>query len=150
MTGIKVGGVTFKSDKAACLGLDPNLFFPDRGENIATAKAVCMSCQVRAECLEFALVECIKVGLWGGASERERRRLRRERGISETRPRPPCGTTEGYNAHKRYREDRCQPCKDAYARWHNALNVVEEHGDGCRCFECQRIADRRKYLRVVS
>ena len=150
MTGIKIKGATFRSDLAECAGLDPALFHPDRGASVDDAKAVCMSCPVRVECLEFALQNVEKFGIWGGTSERERRRLRRERGISETRPRPPCGTTAGYSAHKRYREDACQPCRDAYARWHNALNVVEEHGDGCWCFECQRIADRRKYLRVVS
>ena len=150
MTGIKIGSATFKSDKAACLGLDPNLFFPERGASVDAAKRVCMSCPVRAECLEFALVEVVKHGIFGGTSERERRRLRRERGISETRPRPPCGTTEGYNAHIRYREDTCQPCRDAHARWHNALREEDEHGDGCGCFECQRAADRRRYLRVVS
>lgn len=150
MTGVKIKGATFRSDLAACAGLDPNLMFPERGESTAEAKAVCAGCLVRAECLEFALVEVIKHGLWGGTSERERRRLRRERGISETRPRPPCGTTAGYAAHKRYREDACQACRDAHARWRNALRVEDEHGDGCGCFECQRAADRRRYLRVVS
>ena len=150
MTGIKIGSATFKSDKAACLGLDPNLFFSERGALVDAAKRVCMSCPVRAECLEFALVEVVKHGIFGGTSERERRRLHRERGISETRPRPPCGTTEGYSAHQRYGEDTCQACRDAHARWRNALRVEDEHGDGCGCFECQRAADRRRYLRVVS
>jgi len=153
MTGIKIGSATFKSDKAACLGLDPNLFFPERGASVDAAKRVCMSCPVRAECLEFALVEVVKHGIFGGTSEHERRRLRRERGISETRPRPPCGTTAGYSAHGRYREDACQACRDALAVYQlhrRAENEEDEHGDTCRCYECQRIADRRRYLRVVS
>ncbi len=153
MTGVKIKGATFHSELAACRGCDPNLFFPEHGGPTDDAKAVCMSCPVRVECLEFALQNVEKFGIWGGISERERRRLRRERGISETRPRPPCGTTAGYSAHKRYREDACQACKEALAVYQlhrRAENEEDEHGDGCGCFECQRIADRRKYLRVVS
>jgi len=164
MTSVKgLAHAPFHSELAACRGVDVNLFFPDRGENIATAKAVCMSCPVRAECLEFALVEVIKVGLWGGTSERERRRLRRERGISETRPRPPCGTTAGYSAHGRYREDACQACKDAHAVYQlhrreelgRQFDPDAEHGSdsryrsGCRCDECtigQRVRTRRLHL----
>ena len=151
MIGVKsLAGAPFRSSLAACRGVDAELFYPDRGVSTAEAKDVCKRCPVRAACLEFALVNVEKFGIWGGTSERERRRLRRERGIAETRLRPPCGTKEGYDAHARYREDRCQPCKDAYARWHNALNVLEEHGDTCRCYECQRINSRQRYLRVVS
>ncbi|MEM7323501.1 MAG: WhiB family transcriptional regulator [Actinomycetota bacterium] len=61
----------------ACRGLDPDLFFPERGESTADAKAVCAGCVVRAECLEWALATRERFGIWGGTSERERRRLRR-------------------------------------------------------------------------
>lgn len=66
---------------AACQDEDPELFFPGRGMNtqLRAAKAVCAFCAVKEECLEFALENGIKHGVWGGKSERERRRIRRER-----------------------------------------------------------------------
>jgi WhiB family redox-sensing transcriptional regulator len=66
-------------DRANCLGCDPELFFPERCESVVEAKAVCAGCVVRADCLEFALAIGEKVGIWGGLSERERRRVRRDR-----------------------------------------------------------------------
>jgi WhiB family redox-sensing transcriptional regulator len=65
-------------DSAACLGVDPELFFPRKGENnqLAEAKSICARCVVRDDCLEYALVHREKFGVWGGTSERERRRLR--------------------------------------------------------------------------
>jgi WhiB family redox-sensing transcriptional regulator len=65
--------------RAACRGMDPELFFPDRGESTEPAKAVCAACPVRAECLDYALTNGERFGVWGGASERERRALRRDR-----------------------------------------------------------------------
>jgi WhiB family redox-sensing transcriptional regulator len=66
-------------DQANCLGCDPELFFPARGESCVEAKAVCQACVVRVECLNYALETGETLGIWGGRSERERRRLRRER-----------------------------------------------------------------------
>jgi len=66
-------------DSSNCLGVDPDLFFPERGASTKEAKAVCRSCVVKEECLEFALVNSEKFGIWGGMSERERRRIRRQR-----------------------------------------------------------------------
>lgn len=67
-------------DQAACLGCDPELFFPERGGNTPTeARQVCAGCEVRTECLEFALANNEHYGLWGGLSEKERRKLRRDR-----------------------------------------------------------------------
>ncbi len=62
-----------------CLGVDPDLFFPERGASTKDAKAVCQGCIVREDCLEYALTNREKFGIWGGLSERERRRIRRER-----------------------------------------------------------------------
>ena len=67
-------------DEANCLGVDPDLFFPERGASTREAKEVCRGCVVREECLEYALVNGEKFGIWGGLSERERRRMRRQRG----------------------------------------------------------------------
>lgn len=66
-------------DQANCLGVDPDLFFPERGASTREAKEVCRGCIVRGECLEYALANGEKFGIWGGLSERERRRLRRQR-----------------------------------------------------------------------
>lgn len=60
-----------------CLGVDPALFFPERGASTAPAKAVCAGCVVKTECLDYALTHGEKYGIWGGKSERERRRMRR-------------------------------------------------------------------------
>lgn len=72
-------------DQANCLGVDPDLFFPERGASTREAKEVCRGCVVRLDCLEFALVNGEKFGIWGGLSERERRRLRRQRALSTRR-----------------------------------------------------------------
>lgn len=66
-------------NRANCMGVDPDLFFPERGASTREAKAVCHGCVVRDECLDYALANGEKFGIWGGLSERERRRLRRER-----------------------------------------------------------------------
>lgn len=66
-------------DDANCLGVDPDLFFPERGASTREAKEVCRGCVVRVQCLEFALQNGEKFGIWGGLSERERRRIRRQR-----------------------------------------------------------------------
>lgn len=65
--------------QANCLGVHPDLFFPERGASTKEAKAVCEECVVRDDCLEFALRNGEKFGIWGGLSERERRRIRRDR-----------------------------------------------------------------------
>ena len=70
--------------EANCLGVDPDLFFPERGASTKEAKAVCKGCVVREDCLEFALQNGEKFGIWGGLSERERRRIRRQRALERT------------------------------------------------------------------
>jgi WhiB family transcriptional regulator, redox-sensing transcriptional regulator len=66
----------------ACRGTDPDVFFPDRGESLEPAKRICGECVVRDECLEHALANGERFGVWGGTSERERRRIRRTRRIA--------------------------------------------------------------------
>lgn len=63
----------------ACRGLDPTIFYPATDEEAAPAKKVCEQCGVREACLEFALGERERDGIWGGATERERRRIIRQR-----------------------------------------------------------------------
>jgi WhiB family redox-sensing transcriptional regulator len=67
--------------QANCMGVDPDLFFPDRGASTREAKEVCRGCVVREDCLEYAIVHSEKFGIWGGLSERERRRIRRRRSV---------------------------------------------------------------------
>lgn len=67
--------------KANCMGVDPDLFFPERGDSTREAKEVCRGCVVRDDCLDHALANGEKFGIWGGLSERERRRVRRSRTI---------------------------------------------------------------------
>lgn len=60
-------------DAARCRGMDPALFFPDRGENPMEALKVCAECTVTEECLAYARAEKIKDGIWGGRTGRGRR-----------------------------------------------------------------------------
>lgn len=69
-------------DYANCRGADADLFFPERGASTRKAKSICGECQVRAQCLDFAIGVGEKFGIWGGMSERERRRVRRERQVA--------------------------------------------------------------------
>ena len=81
MTALDALDVPRFSGPALCAETDPDEFFPDKGSNPRAAKRVCGSCEVRAECLAYALEHGERFGIWGGLSERERRRL--------TRPTPP-------------------------------------------------------------
>jgi WhiB family redox-sensing transcriptional regulator len=64
-------------ERALCAETDPEAFFPEKGGSTREAKKICTGCDVRAECLEYALANDERFGIWGGLSERERRRLRR-------------------------------------------------------------------------
>jgi WhiB family redox-sensing transcriptional regulator len=61
---------------ALCTQVDPEFWFPEKGESGREAKAVCARCEVRAECLSHALSHAELLGVWGGTSERARRRMR--------------------------------------------------------------------------
>ena len=61
---------------ALCAETDPEAFFPEKGGSTREAKRVCSGCAVRDECLEYALSNDERFGIWGGLSERERRRVR--------------------------------------------------------------------------
>jgi WhiB family redox-sensing transcriptional regulator len=64
-------------DRALCAQTDPEAFFPEKGGSTREAKRICHGCEVKAECLEYALGNDERFGIWGGLSERERRRLKR-------------------------------------------------------------------------
>jgi len=63
--------------EAKCLDADPEAFFPEKGGSTREAKRICSACPVRNECLEHALTNDERFGIWGGLSERERRRMKR-------------------------------------------------------------------------
>lgn len=64
-------------ERALCAQTDPEAFFPEKGGSTREAKRVCGSCEVRDQCLEYALENDERFGIWGGLSERERRKLKR-------------------------------------------------------------------------
>jgi WhiB family redox-sensing transcriptional regulator len=65
-------------ERALCAQTDPEAFFPEKGGSTREAKKVCLGCDVRGDCLEYALAHDERFGIWGGLSERERRRLKKE------------------------------------------------------------------------
>lgn len=64
---------------ADCKSQNPNIFFPSDGPGVEIARRICATCVVKEPCLEYALEHRIEHGVWGGASERERRRILRRR-----------------------------------------------------------------------
>ena len=64
-------------ERALCAETDPEAFFPEKGGSTREAKKICTGCEVKAECLEYALGHDERFGIWGGLSERERRKLKR-------------------------------------------------------------------------
>lgn len=67
-------------EQALCAQTDPEAFFPEKGGSTREAKKVCLGCTVKTECLEYALAQDERFGIWGGLSERERRKLKRAAG----------------------------------------------------------------------
>lgn len=103
--------------EAACRGVSPDLFFPDRGESTAPAKAVCAGCPVSDECLEYAIRGREMFGVFGGLSARERLRLR-------WRNRPTCP-----NGHRFDETNRPQ---------------LRSDGTGWRCPRCRALRDQQR------
>ncbi len=107
-------------DDARCAGTGPELFFSERGDNagLELARKVCMDCPVRLDCLEYALEAGERWGMWGGLSERQRKRvraLRDRRKPVDLTPRPEvvvcvtCGGSVRRYAGKNH--DRCSACR---------------------------------------
>lgn len=69
--------------QAACRGLDTSMFYFERGHSTDTSPiiAICKSCPVQTECLEYAIENCERFGIWGGLSVRQRRQIRYQRGL---------------------------------------------------------------------
>lgn len=101
-------------ERARCAETDPDCFFPEKGGKSKPAKTICNGdeerppCRAREECLAWALTHR-EAGIWGGLSERERKRL--------TGHRDECGSTRGYKMHVRRREAICDLCREANASY---------------------------------
>jgi len=61
--------------RAACRGVGPNVFFPQRGGNGREARAICARCPVTEQCLSYAMADDDTAGIWAGTSAVDRRRL---------------------------------------------------------------------------
>lgn len=67
-------------EPAACVGANSDLFFPERGQSTRQAREICATCPALDPCLEYALGNRIRFGIWGGTSPRQRRGMLKERG----------------------------------------------------------------------
>jgi WhiB family redox-sensing transcriptional regulator len=117
-------------DEGLCREVDPELFFPEKGEgNDGSAKRICRQCEVSAQCLGYALANCERYGIWGGLTERERRRLKRGRSLTanpsiqrvDRRFPVECGTERGYRRHLADGEPTCGPCRKAHGEYRNGV-----------------------------
>jgi len=133
-TGVKPGPWIARAN---CAGVDPDLFFPQRGDGptVRAAKQVCAGCAVRTECAQHA-IDNNEPGIWGGTTGRERRTLRRNMRLaagvtgrvsggygSQLQP-VEHGTTKGYHQHKYRGDEKCRPCMDAYNADNRARRAV--------------------------
>jgi WhiB family redox-sensing transcriptional regulator len=80
--------------KGLCRTEPPSVFFPSDGVGVEVARRICADCPVKASCLEYALRNGIDHGVWGGTSERERRRIARRRRIAAAGVEAPTGRAE--------------------------------------------------------
>jgi WhiB family transcriptional regulator, redox-sensing transcriptional regulator len=77
------------TDAAACKGMPTSMFFPLKGgpnKTVRAAKAICVDCVVKTNCLNFALDNAMQYGIWGGATTKERRHLRAARKYNAANP----------------------------------------------------------------
>ncbi len=65
-------------ERALCPQTDPEAFFPEKGGSVKDAQRICALCEVKTECLEYALAHDVRFGVWGGLSEHARRKLKRQ------------------------------------------------------------------------
>lgn len=117
-------------DEAACLGVDVNVFFPERqgsGRN-DEAMSYCQRCRVREECLTSSIKNNEQFGTWGGMSQFQRQPLLRpethERRVQAGHG-DAAGTITGYYRHCAAHQEPCTECKAAYSA-HNRTRRQRE------------------------
>lgn len=98
-------------EQAACRGLNPDLWFPGQGDNVTyrTAVTVCAGCPVQTECLDYAVSNRIRCGIWGGLGEHRRRSLIEKTPAPRRRPVPAHGVPRRYQA-----GCHCDECREAH------------------------------------
>jgi WhiB family transcriptional regulator, redox-sensing transcriptional regulator len=98
-TSLRTG--TSWMEMARCRDVDPQVFFPNDGPGVQAAQRYCAECLVRESCLEYALENHIQHGVWGGASERARRRIshQRRRALARSAAPTPRVRDEAEDAH---------------------------------------------------
>lgn len=105
--------------QAICREVGGDTWFPDAGGSTREAKRICADCPVRLQCLNYALKRNEPFGIWGGLSERERRKVRRGEKVVPTLR--PCGTVAAFQRHVRDGEAPCDECRaaknDASRQW---------------------------------
>lgn len=127
--------------RAACRGVGAEVFFPERGELVSAAQAICEGCTVREECLEAAMAVPNTTGIWGGVTERKRRRIRAERRKIAVLVEPKrgeldnCGTDGGYYSHRYRGQPTCEACKAAHAE--AVRRAAKRYGTSARNFKRQ-------------
>lgn len=99
---------------ALCAQTDPEAFFPEKGGSTRDAKRICNECDVRGQCLEYALSNDERFGIWGGLSERERRKLKR-RGL----------TVDGAIVKHRQSSLPVEPFQRQFARTNHFMKLVD-------------------------
>lgn len=122
--------------RAACRGMATNSFYPGQGESTSLPVTICQGCDVRRACLEYALLNNERFGVWGGKSEKQRRVMRRlavmnamtvdelldthadDDGIAH-------GTPLGYRAHVRRQVAPCADCRRAWATYQASRKTKE-------------------------
>lgn len=98
-------------DSAVCAQIGGDIWHPERGTSMKEAKGICADCPVRRQCLQHAIDHDERFGIWGGLSERERRRLKAaDQTPSDT---GLCGTSQGYQRHRYRNEQACAECRAA-------------------------------------
>lgn len=129
-------------DSARCAEVDPDLHFPEKGGSTREAKRICRGCEVRAECLEYALEHDERFGIWGGLSERERRRLKRQQpGAPKPAPAPiPVVARAEREAaiadHLARGEKACPKCRAAKPLGDFPRSAKSADGHGAWCKPC--------------
>ena len=110
-----MGSVNDWMERAACKGMDVDIFVPVRGGDTQRAKRVCEGCPVREECRDYALSDPSIQGVWGGLSVRGRENLREKRPQTPKGEPIPHGTNRGWAMHLYRLSEPCDACRSAHS-----------------------------------